>query len=30
MSIVHKIGITEKNNQEIENKKSIEVIALKE
>ena len=29
MSIVHKIGITEKNNQEIENKKSIEVIAFK-
>ena len=29
MSIVHKIGITEKNNKEIENKKSIEVIAFK-
>jgi len=29
MSIVHEIGIAEKNNKEIENKKSIEVIASK-
>ena len=29
MSIVHEIGIAEKNNKEIEKKKSIEVIASK-